>query len=121
MAVSPQRARKVSHRQIMRLGGRRGALFRAGTKLTDICVNVIDQSTQDRRGELIDPTAKIALVSTFKPDGSEMSEVPNKETDEVALYGLDGISLTDRYRIINKPTAFDVAGVVSYWEFAVIV
>lgn len=121
MPFNANRARRIAHRQIVRLGGRRGAIIRSTVLLTDIMVVIIDQSSGDRRGQLIDPIARIALISTFKPDGSEMNEVLNKETDRIALYIPNTNNyLQETYRIVDRPTTLDPNGVIVYWECPVI-
>jgi hypothetical protein len=123
MAYSAQRARKIAHRQIKRLGGRRGTLLR-GNVPTPIMLRVLDYSSRDRRGDLVDPLARRAIISTFGPDGEDMLLRPDKETDTIIVYspGEDGDSpdVEETIRIIARPVPIEVAGPVVMWDLGVL-
>jgi hypothetical protein len=122
MAYSAQHGRKLAHRQIKRLGGRRGTLLRDNVP-TPIMLRVMDYSSRDRRGDLVDPLARRALISTFTPDGQDMLLRPDKETDTIIVYSPgegDSDNVEETIRIIARPLPIEVAGTVVMWDLQVL-
>jgi hypothetical protein len=123
MAYSALHGRKVVHRQIKRLGGRRGAILRDGNPIP-VMLRVMDYSSRDRRGDLVDPLARRALISTYAPNGSDMTTKPDKETDRIIVYApsdnADSTDVETTLRIIAKPVPIEVAGTVIMWDLQVL-
>ena len=85
MGYDTARGRKTWDRQIRRVGGRVGAIRRDGTDILIMCA-VSQYSPREARGALIEPTDQRMVISTFKPNGTDLSTVPDKETDQLVLY-----------------------------------
>lgn len=120
MAYSAAHGRKFAHRQIGRLGGRIGALTLDGVVVSRIRVRVMDYSSRDRRGDLIDPLARRALISTYTPEGGNMLVVPDKEVHQIVLYVPNSSVVESTLRIIAKPLPIEVAGTVTMWDLQVL-
>jgi hypothetical protein len=123
MAYSAKRGRRVVDRQIKRLGGRRGAILR-GNEPFPIMLRVMDYTSRDRRGDLADPLARRAIISTYQPDGSDLTIKPDKETDTIIVYtpseSADSTDVEETLRIIARPTPVEVAGTVIMWDLQVL-
>lgn len=117
------RGRKIVDRQIRRLGGRNGALLR-GNNPIPIMLRVMDYSSRDRRGDLLDPLARRAILSTFKPDGSDLDTRPDKETDRIIVYSaspsFDSTDVEETLRIIARPSYIEIAGIIVMWDLQVL-
>jgi hypothetical protein len=120
MTYNTTRARVVADRQIRRLGGRVGAIKRgsAGT-LIPIMVSVTEYSTREARGDLISPTDRRAVISTFKPDRSDLGTVPDKETDTIILYKKGTLQVEVELNIVQPPKLYDPGGVLCLIELQV--
>lgn len=120
---SPLHGRKLVHRQIKRLGGRRGAIARDGTP-HPVMLRVLDYSSRDRRGDLIDPLARRVLISTYTPDGEDMLLRPDKESDTIIVYAPDesgdSDNIEETLRIIARPTFVEVRGTIVMWDLQVV-
>jgi hypothetical protein len=119
MAYSALHGRKFAHRQIVRMGGRIGAITLDGVVVKRIMLRVMDYSSRDRRGDLVDPLARRALISTYTPDGSDMLVVPDKETHQVVLFVAGTTTVESTLRILAKPLPIEVAGIVTMWDLQV--
>lgn len=120
MAYSASHGRQFAHRQLGRLGGRVGAITLDGVVVKRIRTRVTDYSSRDRRGELVDPLARRALVSTFTPDGADMLVVPDKERHQIVLYVPGTTIIESTLRILAKPLPIEVAGTVTMWDLQVL-
>jgi hypothetical protein len=124
MAYSAQRGRKLAHRQIKRLGGRRGTLLRDNVPIP-ITLRVLDYSARASRGDLVDPLARRCLISTFTWEGEDMLVRPDKETDTIIVYtpgdvDADSPPVEETIRIISRPLPIEVAGTVVLWDLQVL-
>jgi hypothetical protein len=119
MGYSALHGRKLAHRQIRRLGGRIGAITLDGVVVKRIMLRVMDYSSRDRRGDLVDPLARRALISTYTPDGSDMAVVPNKEVHQIVLFKAGTSTVESTLRILAKPLPIEVAGIVTMWDLQV--
>lgn len=120
MAYGAQHGRRFAHRQIKRLGGRVGAITLDDVVVSRIMVRVMDYSSQERRGGLVDLLARRALISTFTPDGADMLVVPDKETHRIVLYVPNTTTVESALRMLAKPLPIEVAGFVTMWDLQVL-
>jgi hypothetical protein len=118
--VDTTRLRRMSDRQIRRMGGRIGAIKRgdAGT-LIPIMVAVVDYTPKEARGELIGPTDRRAVVSTYRPDRTDLGTVPDKETDTLILYKRGTMVVEDELHIVQPPKLYDPHGTLCLIEMQV--
>jgi hypothetical protein len=118
--VDTNRLRRMSDRQIRRMGGRVGALKRgtAGT-IIPVMVAVVDYSPREASGQLVGPTDRRAVMSTFKPDRTDLGTVPDKETDTLLLYRKGSTVVEVELTIVKPPKLYDPEGVVCLIELQV--
>lgn len=115
--VSTTHLRKMADRQIRRLGGRVGAILRGDTPLKYLCmVAVIDYTTKEQNGELITPIDRRCLISTYKPDGTDLGIIPDQETDKLVLYMPSSTVIAKTLRLMAPPKLYDPHGVVTLIE-----
>lgn len=119
MAYSAAHGRRFVHRQIKRLGGRIGAITLDDVVVTRVMIAVIDYKASERRGDLIDPLARRGLLSTFTPEGADLSVTPDKETHKIILYAPNTNVIVNTLRILVKPLPIEVAGTVTMWDLQV--
>jgi hypothetical protein len=121
--MDTMRLRRVADRQIRRLGGRKGAILRAegGSDAVpdtiEIMFAAIQYTTREiGSGDLISPIDRKLVISTFRPDGSDLGVIPDPETDTIVAYfvGTDVVETT--YRLMARPTLYDPHGVVTLIE-----
>jgi hypothetical protein len=114
MPYNAVRARRVCDRQIRRLGGRVGALQRS-TGTRKIMIALIDYRP-GQRGDLILEGDRRGVVSTFMPDGRDLTPGPDNEEDVVLLYKPGTTIVEQKLRIATTPGRIDPNGVVIQWE-----
>jgi hypothetical protein len=111
--------RRMADRQIRRLGGRPGAIMRAegGSDETPDAIPImfaaIYYTTREiGSGELISPVDRKLVISTFRPDGTDLGVIPDPETDTIVSY-FKGTEVTEAtYRLMARPTLYDPHGVL---------
>jgi hypothetical protein len=115
--VNTLHLRKMSHRQITRLGGRNGAILRGDTPtVIPIFLAVTDYSTREMSGGLISPIDRRLVISTYKPDGSDLATQPDMDTDKIVLY-VKGTKVVEKtLRLMAPPKVYDPHGVVCLIE-----
>lgn len=120
MTYDTARARRMADRQIRRLGGRAGAIVRegVGTPIPIMC-SVTEYSPREARGEFIEPTDRRCVVSTFRPDGTDLNTLPDKETDTIVLYRNGTTIVEVELNIVMPPKIYDPGGVVCAFELQV--
>jgi hypothetical protein len=124
MGYNPKRARRIAHRQIKMLGGRRGTLLRDNVP-HPITLRVMDYSARSQRGDLLDPLARRCLISTFTWEGEDMLLRPDKESDTIITYTPGNINedsppVEEVIRIIARPVPVEVSGTVVLWDLQVL-
>jgi hypothetical protein len=121
--MDTMRLRRVADRQIRRMGGRAGAIMRAEGGSSDqpepfpIMFAAVMYSTREiGSGDLISPVDRKLVISTFRPDGTDLGIVPDPETDTIVAYmaGTDVIETT--YRLMARPVLYDPHGVITLIE-----
>jgi hypothetical protein len=118
--VDTTRLRRMCDRQVRRLGGRIGAIKRgdAGT-LIPVMVAVVDYSPREARGDLIGPTDRRAVMSTYKPDRTDLGTIPDKETDTLILYVRGSTVIETELIIAQPPKLYDPHGTLCLIELQV--
>jgi hypothetical protein len=120
MTYNTTRARVVVDRQIRRMGGRVGAIKRGGAgTLIPIMVAMTDYSPREARGELVGPTDRRAVISTFRPDRTDLGTLPDKETDTILLYRKGTLQVEVELTIVQPPKLHDPGGVLCLIELQV--
>jgi hypothetical protein len=115
--MDTMRSRRVADRQIRRLGGRIGAIVREDGDSDDpetirIMFAAIQYTTREiGSGDLISPVDRKLVISTFKPDGSDLGVVPDPETDTIVAYFVGSTVVEKTYRLMARPTLIDPHGV----------
>jgi hypothetical protein len=111
------RARQVAHRQIKRLGGRIGALRRTGRPDRRVIVALTDYQPHQITG-LVEQGDRRAVMSTFTPEGSDLTPDPDKEVDSLITY-VPGTATVDKEYKIVWPGKVDPNGIVVLWNMQV--
>lgn len=115
--------RRMADRQIRRMGGRVGAIMREEGGSSDlpevipIMFVAIDYSTREiGSGDLISPVDRKLVISTYRPDGTDLDTKPDPETDTIVSYFV-GTEVTEvTYRLMSRPRLYDPHGVVTLIE-----
>jgi hypothetical protein len=116
--MDTMRARRVADRQIRRLGGRIGAIMRdeAGSDEPEtiriMFVPVAYSTREIGSGDLISPVDRKLVISTFRPDGTDLGVIPDPETDTIVAYYVGSTVVEKTYRLMARPTLIDPHGVV---------
>jgi hypothetical protein len=107
----------MGDRQIRRLGGRTGAILRGATPTVyPIMVAVVEYTTKEQSGELITPIDRKLVISTYKPDGTDLGIVPDPEQDKIVLYVRDTTNVESTLRLMAPPKLYDPHGTICLIE-----
>jgi hypothetical protein len=115
--------RRMADRQIRRLGGRVGAIMREEGASGDapdaipIMFTAVQYSTREiGSGDLISPIDRKLVISTFRPDGTDLGVIPDPETDTIVSYFVGTEVVEKTYLLKARPTLYDPHGIVTLIE-----
>lgn len=105
---------------LLRKWGGPAALLRKDGSFRPCIAMITEYSPEERRGQMIDPTYRKALISALSPDGSVL-EAPSKELDVLVTYvpGTDPQVELERVKIMAPPTKLSPTGLIVYWKLSV--
>lgn len=113
MAYSAQRALLLANRQIMRLGGRKGALRRAGVD-RPVNVRVMRYTAREAQGRMLTQVDRRALIAAL-----DVKIAPDPEEDTLILYKPGTTDVDKELKITLPPEEIEVSGTVIMWDATV--